>query len=145
MNAESPEITPGHEPPAAPVGFDQAMGFELVEATPDRVVMALEIGVQNLQPYRIVHGGTYCGLVESAASWGAALWLRTREPAAQVVGVANHTDFLRATRHGRITGTATPIHRGRGQQLWLVEVRDEQHRLVARGEVRLQNLAPDAV
>jgi 1,4-dihydroxy-2-naphthoyl-CoA hydrolase len=40
-----------------------------------------------------------------------------------------------------MTATATPIHRGRSQQLWLVEVADEQRRLVARGQVRLQNLA----
>jgi acyl-coenzyme A thioesterase PaaI-like protein len=35
---------------------------------------------------------------------------------------------------------ATPIHRGRSQQLWQVEVQDEEDRLIARGEVRLQNL-----
>ena len=36
--------------------------------------------------------------------------------------------------------TGTPIHRGRLQQLWLVEIHDEQARLIARGQVRLQNL-----
>jgi uncharacterized protein (TIGR00369 family) len=57
-----------------------------------------------------------------------------------VVGVSNQTDFLRSVRDGRLTATGTPIHRGRSQQLWLVEVTDEQDRLVARGQVRLQNL-----
>jgi uncharacterized protein (TIGR00369 family) len=42
---------------------------------------------------------------------------------------------------GRLTATATPIHRGRSQQLWQVAITDEQDRLVARGQVRLQNLA----
>jgi acyl-coenzyme A thioesterase PaaI-like protein len=38
------------------------------------------------------------------------------------------------------------VHRGRSQQLWQVEVTDASTRLVARGQVRLQNLAsaPDA-
>jgi acyl-coenzyme A thioesterase PaaI-like protein len=33
------------------------------------------------------------------------------------------------------------VHRGRSTQLWDVEIRDEGERLVARGQVRLQNLA----
>jgi 1,4-dihydroxy-2-naphthoyl-CoA hydrolase len=58
-----------------------------------------------------------------------------------VVGVNNNTDFLRAARPGdHLTATATPIHQGRLQQLWLIESRDAEERLVARGHVRLQNL-----
>ena len=36
---------------------------------------------------------------------------------------------------------ATPIHRGRSQQLWVVVITDADGRTVARGQVRLQNLA----
>jgi 1,4-dihydroxy-2-naphthoyl-CoA hydrolase len=61
-----------------------------------------------------------------------------------VVGVNNNTDFFRAVAEGDLTSTATPLHRGRSQQLWVVETRDTQDRLVARGQVRLQNLYPDA-
>jgi 1,4-dihydroxy-2-naphthoyl-CoA hydrolase len=32
------------------------------------------------------------------------------------------------------------VHRGRRQQLWLVTITDADDRLVARGQVRLQNL-----
>ena len=122
-------------------GLNQAMGFRLDEAGPDRVVMTWTVGPQHLQPYGIVHGGVYCSVIEASASIGAALWYGDR---GKVVGAANHTNFLRAARGGTLTATATPIHRGRSQQLWLVEVTDEEQRTVARGEVRLQNLAePD--
>jgi 1,4-dihydroxy-2-naphthoyl-CoA hydrolase len=57
--------------------------------------------------------------------------------------VSNQTDFLRAVRDGRLTATGMPIHRGRLQQLWAVEIRDARDRLVARGQVRLQNIAGD--
>ncbi len=120
-----------------PVGFDAAMGFTFVEGGPDRVVLTWDVTEANVQPNAIVHGGTYCGAVESAASWAAALWLGER---GSVVGVSNQTDFLKVAAAGRMTATATPIHRGRSQQLWLVEIVDEQQRLVARGQVRLQNL-----
>lgn len=117
------------------------MGFRYVETSGDRVVLNWDVTVPNHQPYGIVHGGTYCGAVESSASIGAACWLGDR---GKVVGVSNHTDFLRAVSDGRLTATATPIHRGRSQQLWLVEITDEQDRLVARGQVRLQNLTAPA-
>jgi acyl-coenzyme A thioesterase PaaI-like protein len=35
---------------------------------------------------------------------------------------------------------ARPLHRGRSQQVWLVETEDDRGRVVARGQVRLQNL-----
>ena len=124
--------------PDGNVGLNAALGFELVEAGPDRVVMAWDVGEQHLQPFGVVHGGVYCSVVEASASWGAALWLGDR---GSVVGVANHTNFLRAAREGRMTAVATPIHRGRSQQLWLVEVTGEDEKAVARGEVRLQNLS----
>jgi 1,4-dihydroxy-2-naphthoyl-CoA hydrolase len=39
-----------------------------------------------------------------------------------------------------VYGTAEPIHRGRRQQLWLVMITDAGDRVLARGQVRLQNL-----
>ncbi len=118
-------------------GLNKALGLRLDEAGPDRVVMSWTVGPQHLQPYGIVHGGVYCSVVESSASIGAAVWFGDR---GKVVGVANHTNFLRSAGEGTLTATATPLHRGRSQQLWLVEITDDQQRAIARGEVRLQNL-----
>ena len=117
-------------------GLHKTLGIEFEVITADRVVIAIEVGGHLLQSHRIVHGGLYCTLVETAGSLGAAQFVGDR---GRVVGVSNHTDFLRATSAGRLTATATPIHRGRSQQLWLVDIRDSMARLVARGEVRLQN------
>ncbi len=41
------------------------------------------------------------------------------------------------------TSWRPPIHQGRTQQLWQVEIRrPDDHKLVARGQVRLQNIEP---
>ncbi len=117
--------------------FTEYLGVEFVEATGDRVVARWTAGKPLHQPYGIVHGGAHAGVVETLASVGAGLWLADR---GQVVGVNNSTDFYRAVREGRLTSTATPVHRGRSQQVWVVETLDEEGRLVARGQVRLQNL-----
>ncbi len=62
------------------------------------------------------------------------------DPGGKVVGVNNSTDFYRAVREGDLTSTALPVHRGRSQQVWVVETLDAEGRMVARGQVRLQNL-----
>jgi uncharacterized protein (TIGR00369 family) len=117
--------------------FQELLGLRLVEANGDRVVFRCEIQPHLHQPYGIVHGGVYCSIVETAASVAAALWLGDE---GQVVGVVNTTNFIRATREGTLTAVAQPLQRGRTQQLWQVEIRDQDERLVAQGQVRLANL-----
>jgi uncharacterized protein (TIGR00369 family) len=115
-------------------------GIELSEASADSCSGTISIGEMHHQPYGVVHGGVYCTLVETLASTGAALWA-IQNGMAGCVGVSNQTDFIRATSEGVLVGTATPIHRGRTQQLWQVTVvRAEDGKLVARGQVRLQNI-----
>jgi uncharacterized protein (TIGR00369 family) len=123
-------------------GFFKVLGIEYTEIGADRTVLTCEVTPELLQPYGILHGGVHCSLVESAASVAAAMWFGDR---GHVVGVANHTNFLRAVRSGRLTAVATPIHRGRTQQLWQVSVSDDAGREVARGEVRLANIASSSV
>jgi len=116
------------------------LGLTVAEMSPDQVVITWTVAEQNLQPYGLAHGGMHCLVNESAASIAGAAWLGTD---GNCVGVNNNTDFLRASRTGdELTATATPVHRGRSQQLWMVETRDAGDRLVARGQVRLQNLPP---
>jgi 1,4-dihydroxy-2-naphthoyl-CoA hydrolase len=118
-------------------GFAEWLGLSIEETSPDRVVVAWKTRPDLWQPYGIVHGGVYCSVVETAASMAAATWLGDR---GQVVGVSNQTDFLRAVSEGDLRAVATPVHRGRLQQLWAVEIRDDRDRLVAKGQVRLQNI-----
>ena len=59
-----------------------------------------------------------------------------------VVGLENHTSFVRAVRSGRVRITATPVTRGRRTQLWEAVARDEQGRIVSSGRVRLLCLEP---
>jgi 1,4-dihydroxy-2-naphthoyl-CoA hydrolase len=123
-------------------GFDSELGLKYIELTPDGGRARLEINDKLLQPAGIVHGGVYCSIVESLASLSGAVWL-SENGGGNVVGVNNNTDFLRAISSGTVTAESTPIHRGRRQQLWLVTITDDNDRVVARGQVRLQNIPPE--
>lgn len=123
--------------------FAQVLGLELKTATGDELVATWEAKPELHQPYGIVHGGVHCTVVETLGSIAGWLWYGDR---GKVVGVNNTTDFYRAVSEGRLTSTARPVHRGRSQQVWIIETEDESGRLVARGQLRLQNLpsSPDA-
>jgi 1,4-dihydroxy-2-naphthoyl-CoA hydrolase len=120
------------------VGFVKLLGLRIEEATGDRVVLACPVTPDLHQPYGLVHGGVHAALAETAASIAGALWFGDR---GKVVGISNHTDFVRAVRGGMLHAEATPLARGRTTQLWQVAISDDQGRLVAHAKVRLQNVA----
>jgi 1,4-dihydroxy-2-naphthoyl-CoA hydrolase len=117
--------------------FVSHLGVEFTEVSGDKVVATWTARPDLHQPYGILHGGVHCSVVETLASVGAAMWIGAD---GKVVGVSNTTDFYRAVREGTLTSTATPLHRGRSQQVWLVETVGEDGKVAARGQVRLQNL-----
>jgi 1,4-dihydroxy-2-naphthoyl-CoA hydrolase len=128
-------------PPDFTAPFDNELGLVFTELSPDGARAQLELQPKLLQGMGIAHGGVYCSMIESMASLAAWTWLNAHGGGG-VVGVNNNTDFLRAINSGTVYGTAAPVHRGRRQQLWLVTITDASDRLIARGQVRLQNLEP---
>lgn len=121
-------------------GFDDLLGLKILELTPDGGRAQLTLKEDLLQPWGIVHGGVYCSIIESLASTSAYTWLNAEGDGGTVVGVNNNTDFLRAVSSGTVTAVSSPIHRGRRQQLWLITITGDDDRVVARGQVRLQNI-----
>jgi 1,4-dihydroxy-2-naphthoyl-CoA hydrolase len=100
----------------------------------------LELGPEQHTPWGVVHGGAYTTAIESAASVGASAAVLERGQFA--VGVNNNTDFLRPLVRGRVRVEAEPIHQGATQQLWQVVIcRVDDGKVLARGQVRLQNVA----
>ncbi len=123
-------------------GYNNVIGLRFVAASPDMFVAELTIADQHLQPYGLVHGGVYAGMIESLCSTGAALsvWSEGKS----TVGLENTTAFLRAVRSGVLRGTARPLARGRRSHVWEAEIKDDRDRLVASGRVRLMVLDPGA-
>jgi len=134
VSAELPSVDLAAKSP-----FVAAMKFEVTEATGSRVTGHVELGPDQHTPWGVVHGGVYCSVVESAASIGAST--AVVEHGQFAVGVNNTTDFIRAMTSGRVDVLAEPIQQGRTQQLWQVLLtRPDDGKLVARGQVRLQNV-----
>jgi 1,4-dihydroxy-2-naphthoyl-CoA hydrolase len=111
--------------------------FDEVEST--RVSGSIAADERHHQPWGLVHGGLYTAAIETFATTGG--YQAVKDRGQQAVGITNITDFVRPHKSGRLQVLANAIHQGRTQQLWQVEIRrSEDDKLIARGQVRLQNI-----
>lgn len=116
------------------IGFDHTLGIEILSASADRVEAEMQIDARHLQVHGVVHGGVYATIVETLGSVGA--FVAQGSDRAAVVGMENHTSFLRAVKQGKLKAIAVPINRGRRTQLWEVRVETEDGKLAATGRLR---------
>lgn len=109
-------------------GLLDTLGFEIVELSPERVVVTMPIEARHLQPWGYLHGGATLALAETAASLGGQLHCPDGYGAFGMELNANH---VRPKRDGSLTATATPLHLGRTTQVWDVKLVDETGRLIS--------------
>ncbi|MGC1238633.1 MAG: PaaI family thioesterase [Acidimicrobiales bacterium] len=126
--------------PHRPTVNDQ-LGIEVVSATPDEVVLRVEVGPKVHQPYGILHGGVSALLAEGAASIGGAVSVGPDEI---VVGTELNCSHLRSMTEGFLTAVATPIRKGRRVHVWGIELRDSNETLICVARCTLQVLPAPA-
>ncbi|CAL9286998.1 MULTISPECIES: PaaI family thioesterase [unclassified Streptomyces] len=116
------------------------MGLQILEASADRVVGTLPVE-GNTQPYGLLHGGASAVLAETLGSVGAMLHGGSKKIA---VGVDLNCTHHRGVRSGLITGTATPVHRGRSTATYDIVITDEHDKRVctARLTCMLRDAGP---
>jgi 1,4-dihydroxy-2-naphthoyl-CoA hydrolase len=115
-------------------GWIEPLGLTWLELGAKAVVVEWTVSERQHQPHGIVHGGVYTTVVETCCSVGAFL----AAPAGKVVvGVENHTSFLRPVRVGRLRAEARPLHAGARAQLWECNIADAEGRLIATGRLRV--------
>lgn len=109
-------------------GLAQKLGIEIVELSPSRVVGTMPVDERTRQPYGLLHGGASVALAETLASLGAIMNIDQQEFGA--VGLEINANHIRAKRDGTVRGTATPSHIGRSTHVWMVQIIDEDDRIV---------------
>ncbi|HEY5834666.1 PaaI family thioesterase [Streptomyces sp.] len=118
------------------------MGIQVLQAAPDKVVGTMPVE-GNTQPYGLLHGGASAVLAETLGSIGAMLH---GGPSKIAVGVDLNATHHRGLRSGTVTGTATPVHRGRSSATYEIVITDESDRRVctARLTCMLRPATPSA-
>jgi 1,4-dihydroxy-2-naphthoyl-CoA hydrolase len=118
-----------------PTGLDALLGLEITEVADGLVRAELPIRAELMQPRGLVHGGVYASIAETIASTGTYVGVRDEDAA--VMGLSNHTSFLRPMTAGTIHASARARHRGRTTWLWEVDLLDDAERLCAVSRVTI--------
>ncbi len=119
----------------------EALDIELVEFSPDCIVMTMPVTDKTKQPAGLLHGGASVALAESAASLGTYLNIdRSKQTA---VGLEINANHIRSVRDGKVKATAIPLHRGRTTMVWEIRITNEEDKLVciSRCTVAIQSLS----
>lgn len=111
--------------------LDAKLGVEVLEASADRVVAAMPVQT-NTQSFGLLHGGASAALAEAVGSWAAVIHAG---PGRTAVGVDLNVTHHRGVTTGRVTATATPLHRGRSVATYAVSIRDDDDRLVCTARI----------
>lgn len=112
--------------------LDQKLGFVLEHLSAERVVGSIPVD-GNQQPFGLLHGGATAALIETLGSMGALA--HGRASGLVGIGLDLNVTHLRAAGAGRIWGTATAAHLGRGTATYTVEVVGDDGRLTAVGRL----------
>lgn len=127
-------------PVVYPNTVHETLDIRQVEATPDRVVLEMDVGPQVHQPAGLLHGGVSAIMAESAASIGA--WLSC-EPGEISMGTDLNISHLRAKTAGTVTATATPFRKGRTMHVWGIEITGEDGKMIAVARCTVAIRKPD--
>ncbi len=120
----------------------ETLEITVTEAAPERVTATMPVTPRVHQPFGILHGGASVVLAETVASIGATVNLDMERQRA--VGLEINANHLRSVRDGVLTAVATPVHRGRKTQVWGIEIRDEEGKLVCTSRCTLAVLDVDS-
>ena len=101
----------------------ETLGIRVIETSPDRVVLEMDVTPRVHQPMGLLHGGASSVLAETAASLGA--YLNCDPEREFAVGTDLNISHLRARKDGTVTATATPVRKGRTLHVWNIQIADQ--------------------
>ena len=109
--------------------FAELLGIEFVEATAERVVAQVMVRADLCTRPDVMHGGA---IMAFADTLGAAGTIVNLPEGAGTTTIESKTNFIGAAPLGaRLTGEATPVHRGRRTQVWQTRITTNEGKLVA--------------
>ena len=106
----------------------ERIGIRVTEIGPDYLRATMPVNSYTHQPSGILHGGASVALAETIGSLAANLCVDLEKYVC--VGQEINANHVRSAASGLVTGTARPFHIGGRSQVWGIEIRDENDRLV---------------
>ena len=122
------QITPERLQERSRNTLSEHLGIKVTEIGPDYLRASMPVNSHTHQPNGILHGGASVALAETVGSLAANLCVDAEKH--RCVGQEINANHLRPVASGLVIGTARPFHIGGRSQVWSIEIRDEQDKLV---------------
>jgi uncharacterized protein (TIGR00369 family) len=112
------------------IPFAAAIGMELLEAAPERVVSRLQWTPERCTTGGVMHGGALMALADNGG--GVCAFLNLPDGAVGTATIESKTNFLRAVREGVVTASSRPLHVGRTMVVVETELVRDDGKLAAK-------------
>lgn len=106
----------------------ESLGIEITEITSDSVKGKMPVDHRTKQSMNILHGGASAALAETLGSIASNLIVDTAKYAC--VGLDINANHLRPVSGGFVFAEAKPIHIGKKTQVWSIEIKNDQGKMV---------------
>jgi 1,4-dihydroxy-2-naphthoyl-CoA hydrolase len=113
----------------------EVLGIEITDFGPEYFCGKMPVDHRTVQPYGLLHGGASAVLAESLGSIAGGMQIN--RDTQTVVGVEINCNHLRSARDGWVYGKATPVKIGRKIQVWNIEIKNDDGKMVAVSRLTL--------
>jgi uncharacterized protein (TIGR00369 family) len=114
------------------------LGIAFTEKGENYLVAEMPIESHHKQFTNILHGGASAVLAETVAS--AAAYCALDPKTHTCVGLDLNINHLKPVHSGKLTAKTFPNHIGKTTQVWTIEIRDGEDRLIAISRLTVANL-----
>lgn len=108
----------------------QTLEIEYIDIGEAFLTASMPVSPRVHQPDGVLHGGATVALAETVGSAASHVLLGSKETVIRGIEIsANH---LKSVTSGIVHAKAVLTHKGKTLQLWDIEVRDEENRLISK-------------
>ena len=111
------------------------IGIEITAVGENFLSGKMPVDHRTKQPMGILHGGASVALAETLGSIAANLVVDPKKN--YCVGLDINANHLRRAAAGFVYGKATPLHIGKTTQVWSIEIKDEEDRLICISRITM--------
>ena len=113
----------------------EQIGIEITDFGDDFICGKMPVDYRTVQPFGLLHGGASATLAETLGSIAGGL--KVDRELQTVVGVEINCNHLRSAKDGWVYGKATPVKIGRKIQVWNIEIKNDDEKLVCVSRLTL--------
>ncbi len=125
------------------------LGITISEIGVDFLCGTMLVDERTVQPMGILHGGASVALAETLGSLAANLVVDPQQK--YCVGLDINANHIRSAKFGAtVRGVAKPMHLGGSTQVWHIEIKDQEERLICISRITMavlnkEKIKPDSL